>query len=585
MNILGISAFYHDSAAALLVDGKLVAAAQEERFSRKRHDDALPHHAIDYCLRIAGLNIDQVDVVAFYDKPFLKFERLLFSYLHEFPRGFRSYLKSIPMWMSQKLWMKSVLRQELKYKGEIVFAEHHYSHAASAFLPSPFESAAILTLDGVGEWSTSTLGVGRGSDITLTEETRFPHSLGLLYSAFTDYRGFNVNSGEYKVMGVAPYGKPTYYDQVRQVIDYRADGSFRLNMQYFDYVHGLRMTNERFSELFGGPPRQSETRLTQREFDIAASIQLVTDEVMLAMARHLREKTGEDNLCMAGGVALNCVSNARVLRDSGFKNLWVQPAAGDAGGALGAAYYFWNTVQKNPRSKAMGHAYLGPEFSREECAQQLAEFGAVHHEPSEADLVTATARDIAQGKVVGWFQGRMEWGPRALGNRSILADARHPDMKDKLNRAIKFREGFRPFAPAVTEEALPAFFELDPGPVHGSHPAEFMLLVAQVREDQRLIPSVTHVDGSARVQLVRRQANPLFHELIAEFGRQTAVPVVMNTSFNVRGEPIVCTPADAYRCFMRTHMDTLVVGPFLLRKEEQPAWNEAEEWRTRIALD
>jgi carbamoyltransferase len=572
MNILGISAFYHDSAAALVQDGKLVAAAHEERFSRKRHDEALPVQAIEYCLREAGLQMHQLDYIAFYDKPFLKFERLLFTYLETFPHGMRSFLAAIPMWASQKLWLKSLIRQELKFEGPIVFNDHHVSHAASAFLVSPFERSAILTVDGVGEWSTSTWGVGDGTQISLTHETRFPHSLGLLYSAFTYYLGFKVNSAEYKVMGLAPYGKPTFYDQVRETIDWKPDGSFRLNLKYFDFLGGLRMTNRNFDELFGAPARQPETRLTQREFDIAASVQRVTDEIMLAMATHVHRETGMEKLCMAGGVALNCVANAKVLRGAGFKELWIQPGAGDAGGAVGAAYYLYNTVLGNPRSYTMSHAYLGPQFSELEVKEYLDSAGAAYRRMDQAELVAEVAQLIDAGKVVGWHQGRMEFGPRALGSRSILADPRDPQMKDTLNRAIKFREGFRPFAPSVINEAANDWFEMEvDGRVHDS---PFMLLVADVRAGKRVIPSVTHVDHSARLQTVSRDTNPMYHALIEEFGARTGVPIVINTSFNVRGEPIVCTPYDAYRCFMRTNMDALAIGPFLLLKQDQPEWKE-----------
>lgn len=580
MNILGISAFYHDSAAALVRDGQLVAAAQEERFTRKKHDDGFPVHAVRYCLREAGIDVSQLDYVVFYDKPFTKFERLLFTYLDQFPRGIGSFIHAMPIWMRDKLWIKSIIRHELDYKGEILFNDHHLSHAASAFLVSPFEEAAILTVDGVGEWSTSTWGVGRGTDIELLYETRFPHSLGLFYSAYTYYLGFKVNSAEYKVMGLAPYGQPRFYDRVRETIEWKEDGSFKLNLEYFDFLHGLRMTSERFHKLFGGPPRQPESRLTQREFDIAASVQKVTDEIMVALARYIREQTNMRYLCMAGGVALNCVANAKVLEQAGFEDVWVQPAAGDAGGALGAAFYVWNTVLGNPRTFEMHHAYWGPEYSEEECRNCLDALGARYRRLEARELVREVAQLIAQNQVVGWFQGRMEFGPRALGSRSILADARDPKMKDTLNMKIKFREGFRPFAPSVLHERAPDFFEMN-----GLKKSPFMLFVANVRPEKRVIPSVTHVDGSARLQTVERHLNPLYYDLIAEFERQTGVPVIINTSFNVRGEPIVCTPADAYRCFMRTNMDYLVVGPFLMDKREQPPWHEEGDWRKLFPLD
>ena len=580
MNILGISAFYHDSAAALVSDGALVAAAQEERFSRKKHDDGFPTHAVKYCLREAGITLGQIDYVVFYDKPFIKFERLLLTYFDQFPRGFRTFMQAIPVWMKDKLWMKSLIRHELGFHGPILFSDHHLSHAASAFLVSPFEEAALLTVDGVGEWSTSTWGVGRGNEIELREETRFPHSLGLFYSAYTYYLGFKVNSAEYKVMGLAPYGEPKYYDQVRQTIDWKEDGSFRLNTDYFDFLTGQRMTNERFDALFGAPPREGETRLTQREFDIAASCQKVTDEIMVALAKHIRRETGMKHLCMAGGVALNCVANGKILREAGFEDIWIQPAAGDAGGALGAAFHLWNSVLKHPRTFRMDHAYYGPCFTEEECRAQLDQMGASYTRVDEGALARETARLVADNHVVGWFQGRMEFGPRALGSRSILGDPRDPKMKDTLNMKIKFREGFRPFAPSVTDEATTEFFEIDE-----RHKSPFMLLVADVRPEKRVIPSVTHVDGSARLQTVDRSVNPLYHELISEFGRQTGVPVIINTSFNVRGEPIVCTPADAYRCFMRTNMDYLVVGPFLMDKKRQPEWKEEGDWRDLFVLD
>ena len=580
MNILGLSAFYHDSAAALVQDGRLIAAAQEERFSRKKHDEGFPSQAVKYCLAEAGITMDDVDHVVFYDKPFTKFERLLLTYLDQFPHGFRTFMQAVPIWMKDKLWMRSLIRHELNFTGPILFNDHHLSHAASAFLVSPYNEAALLTVDGVGEWSTSTWGVGRGIDIELREETRFPHSLGLFYSAFTYYLGFKVNSAEYKVMGLAPYGKPTFVDQVKQTIDWKPDGSFRLNTDLFDFLTGQRMTNARFDALFGAPPRQGETRLTQREFDIAASVQKVTDEIMLALASHIRRETGMRHLCMAGGVALNCVANGRILRDAGFDDIWVQPAAGDAGGALGAAFYLWNSVLSNPRTWRMDHAHHGPGYDEAECRRQLEQLGAKFTRLAEADLPRETARLIADNHVVGWFQGRMEFGPRALGGRSILGDARDPKMKDTINMKIKFREGFRPFAPSVTREAAGEYFDLD-----APRESPFMLLTAEVRPDKRVIPSVTHVDASARLQTVDKEISPLYHAVIEEFGRQTGVPVIINTSFNVRGEPIVCTPADAYRCFMRTNMDDLVVGPFLMAKGDQPAWNEAGDWREEFALD
>jgi carbamoyltransferase len=578
MYVLGISAFYHDSAAALLRDGKLVAAAHEERFSRKKHDERFPFNAIRYCLDEAKISVNDLAYVGFYDKPFIKFERILLTYLDYFPRGFKSFITALPIWLKRKLWTKSIITHELGFKGDVLFCDHHLSHAASAFLVSPFEEAAILTVDGVGEWSTATSGVGRGSDIQLLKEIRFPHSLGLLYSAFTYYLGFKVNSAEYKVMGLAPYGKPTYYDKVRELIDIKDDGSFVMNMKYFEYPYGLKMTNGYFDELFGGPPRVPETRMNQRHFDIAASVQKVTEEIMMKMAEHLHRETGMERLCLAGGVALNCVANGKILREGPYKDIYVQPGAGDAGGAIGVAFYIWNSVLKNLRTFVMDSALWGPHYTREEMKEHLDLFGAKYVELPREEMLRRTAQLIAEQQVVGWFQGRMEFGPRALGSRSILADARNPKMKDLLNLKVKFREGFRPFAPSVLEDRAPEFFELD-----GKSP--FMLLVAQVRDDRRVIPSVTHVDGSARLQTVSREENELYYDLIAEFGRQTGVPVIINTSFNVRGEPIVCSPRDAYRCFMRTNMDYLVVGSFFLDKKDQPPLRDDIDWQKEFELD
>jgi carbamoyltransferase len=578
LNILGISCFYHDSAACLIQDGRLVAAASEERFTRKKHDEGFPRHAIAYCLRAGRIEAKDLDYVGFYDKPFLKFERLLSTYLSTFPRGFRSFSRAMPVWLKEKLWIPQTIRRELGYKGKILFTEHHLSHAASAFLVSPFRDAAILTVDGVGEWATASYGVGRDRHIDLFREIRFPHSLGLLYSAFTYYLGFKVNSAEYKVMGLAPYGEPRYVDRVKELIAIRDDGSFELDMRYFSYHHGLRMVNGRFSGLFGGPPRDPESALEQRHKDIAASIQKVTEEVMLKMAAWLHRETGMENLCLAGGVALNCVANGRILREGPFKDLFIQPAAGDAGGALGVAAYIEHSLLGNPRGAPMDHAYLGPEFGEEEIAATLRTFKAPARRLDRDDLVREVAARIEGQTVIGWFQGRMEFGPRALGSRSILADARNPENKDVVNLKIKFRESFRPFAPTVLEEKIGDWFDID-------RPSPYMLLVAPVREGKRVIPSVTHVDGSARIQSVSRTQNPLYHDLIAEFERRTGVPVIINTSFNVRGEPIVCTPEDAYRCFMRTHMDWLVLGPYLLDKKEQPPLPEDGDWRDRFQLD
>jgi carbamoyltransferase len=579
-NVLGISCFYHDSAAALLRDGEVVAACQEERLSRKKHDSNFPARAVRYVLKEGGITPDQLDAVGFYDKPLLKFERMLSTYLATFPRSFNSFRKAIPVWLHEKLWVPSLIRKELKpYKGPILFAEHHMSHAASCFFPSPFEEAAILTVDGVGEWATASFGVGKGSDITLFKEIRFPHSLGLLYSAFTYYLGFKVNSAEYKVMGLAPYGKPVHFERImRDMVHLNEDGSFKLDMKYFSYDYGLTMTNGAFDEFFGGPPRKPETWMNEREFDIAASVQKVCEEVVLKMVGYIHRETGLENLCMAGGVALNCVANGRVVRETPMKSLFVQPAAGDAGGAVGVAHYIYNAIHKQPRGKAWTHAYLGPAYTDAEVAGYLDSIGAKYRTLGDRDLVAETARSIAQGNVVGWFQGRMEFGPRALGGRSILADPRDPKMRDTLNMKIKFREGFRPFAPSVLADKAPEWFETDCD-------SPYMLLVAQVREGKRVIPSVTHVDNSARLQTVTRAESPLYYDLIDEFGRVTGVPIVINTSFNVRGEPIVCTPHDAYLCFMRTNMDQLVLGHHVLDKKDQPPLREDVDWRSLYELD
>jgi carbamoyltransferase len=578
VNVLGISCYYHDSAACLIQDGRLVAAAHEERFTRKRHDEGFPHQAIRYCLREGGVEAGDLDYVGFYDKPFLKFERLLSTYLSTFPRGFRSFSKAMPVWLKEKLWIPQQIRKELNYQGKILFTEHHLSHAASAFLVSPFREAAILTVDGVGEWATASYGVGRDRSIELFREIRFPHSLGLLYSAFTYYLGFKVNSAEYKVMGLAPYGEPRYVDQVRRLIEVREDGSFEMDLSYFSYHHGLRMVNGRFAKLFGGPPRDPESKLEQRHKDIAASVQKVTEEVMLKMAGYLHRQTRQRHLCLAGGVALNCVANGRILREGPFEDLYIQPAAGDAGGALGVAAYIYHTLLDNPRGEPMDHAYLGPSYQEEEILETLRGFGAPCRRLEREELIRTVATLIEGQTVIGWFQGRMEFGPRALGSRSILADARNPENKDVVNLKIKFRESFRPFAPSVLEERIADWFEID-------RPSPFMLLVAPVREEKRIIPAVTHVDHTARIQSVSRGQNDLYYDLIREFERRTGVPVIINTSFNVRGEPIVCTPEDAYRCFMRTRMDYLVLGPYLLDKREQPPLHEEGDWRERFQLD
>jgi carbamoyltransferase len=589
VNILGISAYYHDSAACLLRDGEIVAAAEEERFTRLKGDPSFPVHAARFCLREGGLGPEGLDYVAFYDKPFLKFERILETHLRVAPRGLGNFVKAMPLWLREKLFVPNEIRKAIGYKGEVLFAEHHESHAASAFYPSPFEEAAILTLDGVGEWATASWGVGRGNEVELVEEIRFPHSLGLLYSAFTYFTGFRVNFGEYKVMGLAPYGEPRYADEIVQhLIEVKEDGSFRLRLPYFDFLAGDRMTSQRFEELFGGPPRAPEGEITQREMDIARSIQVVLEDIVLRQARYVHRRTGQTRLCLAGGVALNCVANGRLLREGPFEDLWIQPAAGDAGGAVGVAQLVWHRVLGNPRQPcpddAMSGSFLGPAYGDGEIEAFLGEKEAPAEQLAREALVERTAELLSQGKVVGWFQGRMEFGPRALGSRSILGDPRDPVMQRNLNLKIKFRESFRPFAPAVLRERASEYFELD-------RDSPYMLLVAGVRK-QRLrpltadqegleglarlqiprsdIPAVTHVDESARIQTVDLARNPLFHELLQAFERKTGCGVLVNTSFNVRGEPIVCTPEDAYRCFLRTHMDYLVMGSYLLDKAAQP---------------
>ncbi len=605
--ILGISAYYHDAAACLLVDGEIVAAAQEERFTRKKHDARFPRHAVAYCLQAGGIALEELDCVGFYDKPLLKFERLLESYLAVAPRGLRSFTTAMPVWLKEKLFTRREILRELPgFRGELLFAEHHESHAASAFYPSPFEEAAVLTMDGVGEWATSSWGVGRGTDLALRAELHYPHSLGLLYSAFTYFTGFKVNSGEYKVMGLAPYGTPRYADRIlNELMDLKPDGSFQLDMRYFGYVDGLTMTTDAFARLFDGPPRAPEAPLTQREMDLAASVQAVTEEVMLRMARHVHRATGLPNLCLAGGVALNCVGNGRLLREGPFERLWIQPAAGDAGGAVGVALAIYHKLLGKPRrvrpaGDAMQGSYLGPVFADDEIAAVLRQLGAVATRyDDETALVDRVAALLAEEKVVGWLQGRMEFGPRALGARSILGDPRSPRMQSVMNLKIKYRESFRPFAPSVLREHVHEWFELD-----GDSP--YMLLVAPVRPEHRLpmtaeqerlfgiaklqvprstIPAVTHVDYSARIQTVHAETNPRFHALLRRFAERTGCPVLVNTSFNVRGEPIVCTPQDAYRCFMRTEMDALVLGSFVLLKADQPPAPDSEDWRQVYELD
>ena len=579
MNILGISAFYHDAAACLLRDGEIVAAASEERFTRVKHDSGFPGHAIRYALSAGGIQVADIDCIGFYDKPLLKFERILTTYVGTFPRSFSSFRKAIPLWLKDKLWVPNNIRKQLDYDGEILFAEHHMSHAASAFLVSPYKSAAIMTLDGVGEWATATQGVGEDRQITLLNEIRFPHSLGLLYSAFTYFLGFKVNSAEYKVMGLAPYGEPRYYDTImNNLIHVAADGSFRINMDYFAYDYGLTMTDGRFSELFGIPVREAESELGQVHKDLAASVQKVTEEIVLRQARDLSRRTGMTNLCMAGGVALNCVANGRVIRETPFTDIFVQPAAGDAGGAVGVAAWIYHSVQGNERKHTWRHAFLGPEFSSQEIRSYLEKQGQPWIECSREELLAMTAKLIEQQNVVGWFQGRMEFGPRALGNRSILADARNPANRDVVNMKIKFRESFRPFAPTVLAERASEYFEID-------CESPYMLLVAQVRPEKRQIPSVTHVDGSARIQTIAREQNALYYDLVKEFDRLTGCPVIINTSFNVRGEPIVCTPHDAYLCFMRTNMDYLVMDRFVLDKKQMKPLRDDIDWQREFELD
>lgn len=575
MNILGISCFYHDSAACLVKDGKIIAAAQEERFTRKKHDERFPLHAIRYCLAEGNIATENIDLLVFYDKPFLKFERLLETYLAFAPRGLRSYLLAMPIWLKEKLWIPSVIKKELGYAGKILFTEHHQSHAASAFYPSPFYEAAFLTVDGVGEWATASYGVGSDSKLEIKAEIHFPHSLGLLYSAFTYYTGFKVNSGEYKVMGLAPYGKPVYTDLIYQhLIDLKEDGSFRLHMEYFNYAQGLTMTSEKFHKLFGGPPRKPESKLTQREMDLARSIQDVTEEIMLRMARHVHRMTGKKYLCLAGGVALNCVANGRILREGPFEDIWIQPAAGDAGGALGAALVAWyqHHARSAPQGDSQQGSYLGPQYSASEIKNFLDEKKISYRTTTNTEV----AQLLAHSNVVGWFSGRMEFGPRALGNRSILGDPRDPGMQKAMNLKIKFRESFRPFAPAVLAEYAHEYFDLD-------RASPYMLLTNQVKK--KIIPAVTHIDNSARPQTVHRETNPRFHALLEEFHKQTGCPVLINTSFNVRGEPIVCTPEDAYRCFMRTNIDYLVLESFILDKKAQVPMRGDEDWKKIYELD
>jgi len=605
MNILGISAFYHDSAACLVRDGEIINAAQEERFTRKKHDFSFPRNAIDFCLQSGGVKAGDLDYVVFYDKPFIKFERILETYLAFAPLGITTFVKAVPLWIKQKLWMKELIATELGFGGQILFPEHHESHAASAFFPSPFQEAAFLTIDGVGEWTTASYGIGKDNNVTILAEIHFPHSLGLLYSAFTYYTGFKVNSGEYKVMGLAPYGQPIYKDLIlNELIDLKEDGSFKLNMKYFDYCVGLKMTNKRFEKLFGGPARRPESLLTQRDMDLARSVQDVTEEAMLRMTRHIHKVTAQKNLCLAGGVALNCVGNGRILREGPFESIWIQPAAGDAGGALGAALFAWHQYLGNPRQAdnrmdSQRGSYLGPDFKDSDILDYLKSNDIPYSSVKTEDIPEKVADLIAAQKVVGWFEGPMEFGPRALGARSIIGDARSPEMQELMNLKIKFRESFRPFAPSVLEEKAREYFDIETE-------SPYMLLVAPVRNDIRRqmteeeesrfgldklhvvrsdIPAVTHVDYSARIQTVSRRTHPLYHQMISKFDQKYGCPVIINTSFNVRGEPIVCTPHDAYMCFMRTNMDYLVMGGFLLDKNQQKPLKDDIDWRSKFELD
>ncbi|HMW36029.1 MAG TPA: carbamoyltransferase [bacterium] len=606
MNILGISCFYHDSAAALVRDGKIIAAAQEERFTRKKHDDNFPKHAVEFCLKTAGIDMSQIDVVAFYEKPLVKFERLLRTYFAYAPIGFNSFIKAMPQWIRKKLWMQELLMEELPgFKGKIIYPEHHESHAAAAFFPSPFQDAAFLTIDGVGEWTTTSFGTGRGNKIQIDYEIHFPHSLGLLYSAFTYYTGFKVNSGEYKVMGLAPYGEPKYVDLIyKHLIDLKEDGSFRMNMDYFDFAAGLTMTNAKFDAIFGGPPRKPESRLGQREMDLAKSVQVVTEEIMMRMAKHVRKITGQKNLCLAGGVALNCVANGKLLKERVFENIWIQPAAGDAGSALGAALFGWYQYANNPRNAdnindTQFASYLGPDFTDAEIEAYLKSHDIPYKKHDRSAMVQSVAGILADEKVVGWFQNRMEFGPRALGSRSIIGDARSTKMQSVMNLKIKYRESFRPFAPSVLREKMTDYFDVD-------YDSKYMLLVADVKDERRIamteeqkklfgidklnvprsdVPAITHVDYSARIQTVHQNDHGVYYELIKAFYDKTGCPVIVNTSFNVRGEPIVCTPEDAFRCFMRTEMDYLVLGNFVLDKKEQKPVQDNKDWMNEFELD
>ena len=605
MNILGISAFYHDSAACIIKDGELIAAAQEERFTRKKHDHSFPLNAIQYCLETAKINGVDLDYVAFYDKPILKFERILETYLSYAPIGIRSFLKAMPLWIKKKIWIKEIIKSELNYSGKIVFPEHHESHAASAFFLSPFQQAAFITMDGVGEWSTTSFGIGKGNKIEIMADIQFPHSLGLLYSAFTYYTGFRVNSGEYKVMGLAPYGEPKYKDLIYQyLIDVKEDGSFKMNMDYFNYCVGLTMTNSKFHTLFGAPPRKPESKITQKEMDLARSVQEVTEEIVIKVAKHIKKETKMKFLCLAGGVALNCVANGKILRSGIFDDIWIQPAAGDAGGAMGCAFFTYYHYLENQRiadnkSDFMKGAYLGPEFKNDSIKSFLIKNEYPYQKLSDTELPEKIADLISNTKVIGWFQGRMEFGPRALGSRTIIGDARSSTMQKTMNLKIKYRESFRPFAPSVRAENISDYFEID-------RESPYMLLVANVQKSKQVeisaeqntyfgleklnlvrsvVPAITHVDFSARIQSVNYRTNPRYHQMITKFNDKYGCPVIVNTSFNVRGEPIVCTPKDAYLCFMRTEMDFLIIGNFLLDKKEQRPLAVDSDWRNEFELD
>jgi len=605
MNILGISCFYHDSAACLVQDGEIISAVQEERFTRKKHDFNFPINSINWCLGEAGIKVSDVDFVVFYDKPFIKFERILETSLTYAPSGIRQFIQAMPLWLKQKLWIPELIRRELGYQGKILFTEHHESHAASAFFPSPFKEAAFLTMDGVGEWDTASFGIGKDNDMEILYTLRFPHSLGLLYSTFTYYTGFKVNSGEYKLMGLAPYGEPKYTDLIlNELIDLKEDGSFKLNMKYFGYCNGLKMTNWRFEKLFGGAARKPEARITQRDMDIAASIQKVTEEIMLRMVKHVHKITGKDKLCLAGGVALNCVGNGRILREGPFKDIWVQPASGDAGCALGAALLIWYKYLNNKRitddkNDVQKASLLGPFYSDGYIEKFLIKQCIPYKKLTYSEIVEVVSDLIIQGKVIGWFQGRLEFGPRALGARSIIGDARNPEMQSRMNLKIKYRESFRPFAPTVLKEEVREWFDLN-------KESPYMLLVAPVKEDKRIrvdnsrnrlqgldklkinrsvIPAITHVDYSARIQTIKKEDHPLYYDTINAFYKKTGCPVIINTSFNVRGEPLVCAPEDAFKCFMRTEMDYLIIGSFLLDKKEQKLLEKDIQWQKVFELD